>query len=215
MSDENCINENVIGGDMLKRTAWAGRIGWLAFIFTLAFFFFYIVLQSVKETPILAYDRETGRILGEIVWSDRPRSIEEITLDIKKWGSAFLSQNSETIFEETSIALSAMDEKLRQRVMGQWESEEIVKVFGTNYLAYIRDLQQEARVEYKQEGGVTVAKDEETGTYSARLVGDIVIDPEVGNEAGVIPFDSTVIFKTVNYSKVNTLGLKIQEVVDN
>ena len=135
-------------------------------------------------------------------------------MDIKRWGKAFLSQNSETVFEQASIALSAMDDALRIRIMKQWESEELIKAFGTNYLAYIRDLQQVAKVEYSLEESVSLSVDD-NDVYSARLRGDIVIDPEFGNEAGVIPFDSTVTFKTVSYSTDNTLGLKILDVVDN
>lgn len=212
MSNDTGIQENRIAGDMMKYTAWFGRIGWMAFGFTLLTFMAYVAVDATKEIPILAVDQATGRIIGEIAWSDRPRSDEEITVDIKRWGLAYLSQNSDTIFEEASIALSAMDASLRDRVLTQWESEDLIKAFGTNYLAYIRDLQQVARVEYTESIALMAGED---GRYSARLIGDIVIDPKVGNQAGVIPFDSTVIFTTVLYSASNTLGLKVLEVIDN
>ena len=211
MSDENCIDDRVMGGDMLKATAWVGRLGWIAFFTLLIFFMLYALLQNAKITPVLAV--ENGEIIGEIEWYDRPRSNEEIVIDVSRWAKAYYSQDSDTIFEAAALSLSAMTAELHQQTMDNWGSDEIEKLFGTNYLAYIRDLQQEAKIQFDQNEGISLSGDDDG--YSAKVRGIVVVVPEINEQPVSIPFDTTIHFKTVSYSTINSLGLMISVLEDN
>jgi len=212
MSDDNCIDDRNIGGDLLKATAWVGRLGWIAFFVLLVFFMLYALIQNAKITPVLAV--KDGEIVGEIVWYDRPRSDEEIVVDISRWAKAYFSQDSDTIFEEAALALSALSDELKQQKMDEWGSDEIQKIFGTNYLAYIRDLQQQTRIQFDASDQVKL-NHLENGGYSARLNGVVIVSAELGGQPVTISFDTTVYFETETYTTNNTLGLNIYKMEDN
>ena len=212
MSDDNCIDDQNIGGDLLKATAWVGRLGWIAFFVLLVFFMLYALIQNAKITPVLAV--KDGEIVGEIVWYDRPRSDEEIVVDVSRWAKAYFSQDSDTIFEEAALALSALSDELKQQKMDEWGSDEIQKIFGTNYLAYIRDLQQQTRIQFDASDQIKLSH-LEGGEYSARLNGVVIVFAELGGQPVTIPFDTTVYFETETYTTNNTLGLHIYKMEDN
>ncbi len=132
---------------MLRRYA---LLGWVLFFLLALYTGAYILVKAGQPIPVLTMDEE-GRIMGKIDYvSPMNRTDTELISGAKYFLLHHLSANSATIYEDASIALSMMNDTLRERTVEQYKTSnqllQIEKADVTSRITFTRDEEKRARV---------------------------------------------------------------------
>jgi len=132
---------------MLRRYA---LLGWVLFFLLALYTGAYILVKAGQPIPVLTMD-EDGRLMGKIDYvSPLNRTNTELISGSKYFLLHHLSANSATIYEDAAIALSMMNDTLRERTVEQYKTSnqllQIEKADVTSRITFARDEESRARV---------------------------------------------------------------------
>ena len=109
------LNAHGPTGGLIVRLQRYALLGWAVALLLALLLIGFVVLDKVTPTPVLAVDAG-GRVLGSFEYlSPQARSDEEVKSAAKHFLQHYLSLNSETIFEDYTVALNMMCRPLYRR----------------------------------------------------------------------------------------------------
>lgn len=192
-------------GYFITRLARYAVTGWVAFFLSITLIFFYIAIDKLTPTPVIAVNGN-GQILGTFEYLDpTTRSDEEVIAGSKYFLDRFLSLNSSTIFNDNAAALSMMQESLRDRKLEELKA--------TNYLNRAEKARAHSFNEYLVKNGATIIAKRDL-LRSVRLQGNLIITPQDGRTIEK-PFDVTLDIEIIPRNTFVTAGLSIIDIRNN
>ncbi len=193
-------------GWLIVRLQRYALLGWSLFFILFVVLIGSYFLNTFLPKPLLVVDSE-GRVMGEIDFFDPVKRLdEELLAGGMKFLSFYLSVNSETIFDDYSIAMNMMTLELLEQAK--------VSVVEDGYLAQIEQAKSRSHIEFSE--GENVPKiiqrgDEES---SMRLQGTLTVFPAAGSPQ-ITPFDITLFLKVVPSTTLRRSGIEISAIHDN
>lgn len=182
---------------MVSRQIWYSRIFIIVLLIIIAAM---SALHALRPVPILTIN-EAGEIIARLDYLDKTsRSDSEIVASSKRFMSAFLSADSQTIFEDAELVLNAMCPELKQSTYEGWAK--------TNYLGTIENAGLTSRVIFNDEESNYYPDD--SGEFGViELVGQVII-------GGTTPSDfaTKLSYKVSPRIPENTLGITICSIED-
>ncbi len=115
--------------NLVSKLTIVNKLGWVLFFISLGFIMLQNIILTVQPLKVLAAD-SNGRVVGQVIFDEsRYRSSDEILADHKKWFVNCVSLNKVTVYEDMSVCLKHMSEKLSEARL-----EELI---STNYVGRV------------------------------------------------------------------------------
>lgn len=192
-------------GFLIRKLQRFGLLGWGLFVATLLMHMLIVLVSTLSPRPVVAVD-ESGRVLGNIEFlKPASRSSQEILATAQRFLHAYLSLNSDTIFEDYAEAMNLMSPDL-QRVTKEGLTRD-------NYLARVQKAKTRSWLEFAQGGDAPQIVDQRGLDATVRVRGAILVDGPGGHVEK--PFDTTLALRAVARTTANTAGLMIIDRKDN
>lgn len=153
-------------------------LGWVLFFCTALYLGLYILVKTAQPIPVLTLD-EQGRITGRVDYANPlQRTDGELIADSKYFLLHHLSANSATIYEDAAIALSMMDQSLREKTLAQYKQtnqlRQIEQADVTSRITFARDDDKAPQIAWRRED-----------TAGVRLQGEVRIGDDTSNAYAV------------------------------
>ncbi len=193
-------------GSFIQKLQRYAILGWFLFFVVFAVLLGSYFLGAILPKPLLVVDSE-GRVMGQIDFLEPVKRLdEEVISGGARFLGFYLSMNSETIFDEYTVATSMMGPDLIE------ESKRLISEDG--YLHKIAVAKSRSHIEFDQEEHPPeiIRRDEQEAVV--RYQG--ILTMFHANDAPVLnPFDITLFMKIHPSTSLRRSGIEITAIHDN
>lgn len=173
--------------------------GWTLFALAVVLLAVITLAERWSPRPVLVVD-SSGRVMGQVVWR-KVQDDRALAGGARRFVEAYLSMNSETVFDDYGYALNLMSDALRRQA--------IQRIRATGYLAKIRDAHWWSWVEFTSSRSHLWLRRSSDGGL-VHLAGHIVV---IGEARRVeVPFDLIVDVRSVPRTDQDPYGVEIESV---
>lgn len=110
--DMNTADKPNLNDNLVEQLARKSNFGWMVALFFIVLSIFLFVYFTLKPTPVLGVDN-SGFVVGQVLFDEAHyRSEDDILADLKRLTVKCVSVSKVTIYEDTSVCLTHMDEDL-------------------------------------------------------------------------------------------------------
>lgn len=193
------IEKHGTQGYLINRVSRFSRWGWFLFFSTFCAFIGYVIMDKSISPPVLAVG-EDGKLLGTFQYMDTTtRTDEELVKAAKYFAEAFLSDNSNTVYEDKHVALNMMSTPLREKWKARWlEENTLVETERAKSRSYVQFEDEKTGIVHRRDGEVKID-----------VVGKQIVDNgEKTTEAFTLSLVLRIIRRDVKY---NTSGIQVME----